>query len=92
MLEDIPLPAAREAKHDGVSAAERGLARVRSQLAVVRALADCAEVLAQKGETDPLGEQVISEMAALGCRLFEAAAALAEPTGSEDSGVFARPK
>jgi hypothetical protein len=36
------------------------------------------------------GEQLIEEMARLGCRLFEAAAELTRTPAPEDTGVFNR--
>jgi hypothetical protein len=60
-------------------------------VAVIRTLADRAEHLARLGEADELSEQLIEEIARLGCRLLEAAASLTKSPRSEDSGVFARP-
>jgi hypothetical protein len=57
--------------------AEVRLAHLRSQVAVVRALADQVEYLARPGYADGLRDQVIEEMARLGCRLLEAARSLA---------------
>ena len=74
---------------DGPSPAEAHLGRLRSQVAVVRALADAAECLARPG-AEGVGEQLIEEMARLGCRLLESAGALAGEPRPEDSAVFAR--
>ena len=41
-------------------------------------------------EVDDLREQIVEEIARLGCRLFEAAAAMAVSRRLEDSGVFLR--
>jgi hypothetical protein len=70
-------------------AQELRLARLRAQVAVVRALADHVEYLARPGDTDGLSKQVIEEMARLGCRLLEAAGALVGSPCPEDSGVYA---
>jgi hypothetical protein len=74
---------------DGQLVAGPRLARVRSQAAVLRTLVDRAEYLARPGEACELDEQLVEEMARLGCRLLEAAASLAESQGSDESGVFA---
>jgi hypothetical protein len=71
-------------------AAELGLARLRSQLAVIRTLADHIEHLARPQDTDGLGHQIVEEMARLGCRLIEAAASLTQSPRSDESGVFER--
>ncbi len=70
--------------------AEVRLARLRSQVAVVRALADQVEYLTRPGRTDELRDQVIEEMARLGCLLLEAAGSLAgaspeDPTSNSAS-------
>jgi hypothetical protein len=70
--------------------AELWLARLRTQLAVVRALADQIEVAASPRHVNGFGEQLIEEMARLGCRLFEAAAELTRTPAPEDTGVFNR--
>jgi hypothetical protein len=57
---------------------------------VVRALADRIEHLSRAGDADEIGDQLIEEMARLGCRLLEAAGSLAGATHLEDSGTFAR--
>ncbi len=74
---------------DGQSPAEAHLGRIRSQAAVVRALADAAECLARPG-AEGVGDQLVEEMARLGCRLLESAGALARDPRPEDSAVFAR--
>ncbi len=66
------------------------LGPLRVQAAVIRALADEVECLSRAGEADGLGDQLIEEMARLGCRLLETAGTLATPPPPEDSGVFAR--
>jgi hypothetical protein len=63
---------------------------LRSQVAVVRALADQVEQLSLAADADGLGTQMVEEMARLGCRLLETAAALAETAPGEGSGVFRR--
>ena len=87
----IPSLAALESNDDVQLSAELRLARLRSQMAVIRALADHIDHLARPKDTQGLGEQVIEEMARLGCRLLEAAAWLTESPRPQDSGVFMRP-
>ena len=86
----IPSLAALESNDDGPLVAELRLARLRSQAAVVRALADHVEHLSRAGEADGIGDQLIEEMARLGCRILEAAGSLARAPHVEDSGIFAR--
>ena len=86
MLTSMPSLSALESDDEDRLAAEVRLARLRSQLAVIRALADHIEHLARPQDTDGLGEQVVEEMACLGCRLLEAAASLTEsPRGPSRS-------
>jgi hypothetical protein len=86
-----PIPAsALEGDYECRLAAELRLARLRSQLAVIRTLADHVEHLARPQDTDGLGQQIIEEMARLGCQLLEAAASLTQSRRSDESGVFAR--
>jgi hypothetical protein len=96
----LPRVATLESNDDRQLAAELRLARLRTQVAVVRALADQIELLVQPHHVDAtfarnpergLGEQLGDEMAQLGCRLFEVAAELTKSPASEDSGVFERP-
>ena len=90
MPTQIPSVAALESCHDGPLAAELRLVNLRSQAAVVRTLADQAEQLSRAEDVDGLGAQMVEEMARLGCRLLDAAAALAGVSPVEDSGVFKR--
>jgi hypothetical protein len=76
MLGHLPSLAALESNDDGPLAAELRLARLRSQAAVVRALADHVEHLSRAADADVLGAQLVEEVARLGCRLLEAAASL----------------
>ena len=46
--------------------------------------------LSRAEDVDGLGAQMVEEMARLGCRLLDAAAALAGVSPVEDSGVFKR--
>lgn len=89
MLARIPSLQALESDDNDRLAQELRLGRLRAQVAIVRALADAVEHLARPGDTDGLGNQVIEEMARLGCRLLEAAEALPRSPCPEDSGVFA---
>jgi hypothetical protein len=68
------------------------LAALRSQVAVVRALADEVDSLSRLGDADGLPDQLIEELARLGCRLLDQASVLAGTVRPEDSGVFARPR
>lgn len=79
--------AALQFRQDG---AEPQLANLRSQVAVVRALADQVEQLSRAADFDGPGAQMVEEMVRLGCRLIDAAAALAVASRVEDSGVFER--
>jgi hypothetical protein len=90
MLKRVPSLSAMESNDDGRLAAELRLDRLRSQAAIIRTLADHVEHLARPADADGLGEQLIEEMARLGCRLLEAAASLTESRRSDDGGVFAR--
>jgi hypothetical protein len=85
----IPSLSSLEADDDRPLVAELRLARVRSQVALLRTLVDRAEYLALPGKTHGLDEQLVEEMARLGCRLLEAAALLAERPGADESGTFA---
>jgi hypothetical protein len=69
---------------------EPRLVNLRAQAAVVRTLADQVEQLSRAADFDGLGAQMVEEMATLGCHLVEAAAALADASPVEDSGVFER--
>jgi hypothetical protein len=66
------------------------LVNLRSQVAVVRALADQVEEISRAADADGLGTQFVEEMTRLGCRLLDAAAALTEASPVEESGVFRR--
>jgi type II secretory pathway component PulM len=74
---------------DGVRVAPKHLGRLRSQVAVVRALADEVDRLSRAGDADAPGDQLVEEMARLGCRLLETAGTLAEAQPAEDSVVVA---
>jgi hypothetical protein len=86
----IPSLRALESNDDGQLVAELRLVDVRSQAAIVRALADHAECLSREVEADGLARQLIEEMARLGSRLLDAAAAFRDAPHVEESGVFAR--
>jgi hypothetical protein len=80
MLTVLATLAIPPSKDDGRLAVEAQLKRVRTQVAAVRAVADHAEQLAQAAAVDRLTEQLVEEMARLGCRLLEAAVSLADAT------------
>jgi hypothetical protein len=90
MLTQILSVAALESSQDGPLAAEARLVNLRSQVAIVRTLADQVELLSRAPDVDGLGTQMVEEMARLACRLLDAAAALADASPVEDSGVFKR--
>jgi len=90
MLGHIPFLGALEADDDGRLVVELRLARLRSQAAVVRTLADHVEYLSHAGDADGIGDQLIEELAQLACRLLETAGTLARSQDPEDSGIFAR--
>jgi hypothetical protein len=68
----------------------RPLGHLRSQLAVVRALTDQIELVSLLEDDGGLRDQLIEELARLGCRLLDEAGSLAVSAQGEDSGVFAR--
>jgi hypothetical protein len=85
-ISSVALPAC----DDGGSGLGLRLARVRTQAAVIRTLADHVEALSRDGDASAIADQLIEEMARLGCRLLETAGALAGSAPPEDSGVFTR--
>jgi hypothetical protein len=89
MSAHMPSIHALESHDDALLNAELRLARLRSQVAVVRTITDHVERLAQPPEADGLKGQLVEEMARLGCCLVEAAAALVERSRPEESGVLA---
>jgi hypothetical protein len=84
-----PSLATLEPGDDGMARAKH-LGRLRSQVAVVRALADAVECLSRDGNAEGVSEQLIEEMARLGCRVLETAGMLVGSHHPEDSGVFER--
>ncbi|MGA3120728.1 MAG: hypothetical protein ABSF69_08170 [Polyangiaceae bacterium] len=86
----IAFPTALDCDDDRLLPADTRFVRLRSQAAVVRALADHVEHLSRVADADAVGQQLVEEMARLGCRLLEASAALIEAPRTEESGVFAR--
>ncbi len=90
MLAHMPSLAALESDDDDRLGAELELARLRSQVAVIRTIADEIEHLGRPRDADGLRAQLGEERARLGCRLLAVAASPTEPPRSEDSGVFAR--
>jgi hypothetical protein len=86
----LPSVITLESNYDDQLTAELRLARLRAQVAVVRTIVDQVEFLVSPHHVHGLSEQLIEEMARLGCRLFEAAAELTKSPAPEDSGVFPR--
>lgn len=74
---------APESADDGQLTAELRLSRLRTQAALVRALADEVEYLSPRRDVGGLGEQLVEEAERLGHRLSEAASSLSESGGSE---------
>lgn len=90
MVAHLPSVDTLKSKDEGRLRAEVELIRLRSQLAVVRTVADQVDQVARPHDADGLRGQLVEELARLGCQLLAAAASLTEPTPSDDSGVFAR--
>lgn len=89
MSAHLPSLDALESHDDDRLRAELRLARLRSQVAVVRTIADEVEVLARPHDADGLRAELIEEMSRLGCLLLEALASLSEST-CPNSGIFVR--
>jgi hypothetical protein len=89
MLTQTQAVAALASRPDRALAEEPRLVELRSQAAIVRTLVDQVEQVTRAGDVASLGAQMVEEMARLGCRLLDTAAALAE-VSVEDSGVFER--
>jgi hypothetical protein len=86
----IPSLAALQSEDDGQLAAELRLARLRTQAAVLRSLADCIERLTHPGDADGLSAQTIEEMKRLGALLLRSDRyALGSLQIEDESGVFA---
>jgi hypothetical protein len=79
-------PVTALASHDrGQLPAALRLARLRTEVAVVRTLADHVERLVNPRQADGLSEQLIEEMGRLGRLLFEAAGELTKAPAPDDS-------
>jgi hypothetical protein len=86
----LPSGQALEARDEAALEATLRLARLRRQAAVVRTLADQVERVSRPGDADALGNQLIEEVARLGCRLVEGVGPLVDAARVDGSGVFAR--
>lgn len=86
VLGHIPSLAALEADDDGRLVAELRLARLQSHAAVVRTLADQVEYLSRASDADGIGDQLIEEMARLGCRSSKRRARWQGPLTSRTAG------
>jgi hypothetical protein len=73
MSAHLPSLAALVGADDDLLAAELRFNRLRSQVAVIRALADHVEHLARLRDSDGLTDQLIEELSRLGSRLLDAA-------------------
>ncbi|HEY3820148.1 MAG TPA: hypothetical protein VGL81_23450 [Polyangiaceae bacterium] len=87
--EHLPSLRALSAGDDRILADELRILAARQQLAIVRTISDEMEwCLAHRVATNGLREQLVEELARLGCRSVEAAAVLATPDPVyEQSGV-----
>jgi hypothetical protein len=85
-MRHIPSLAVLESGDDDLLKAELRFARLREQVAVVRNLADRIEQLVRPANAGSLSDQLIEEMARLGCRLFEAAASMAQAPLHQPAG------
>jgi hypothetical protein len=83
----LPSIDAVQSNNDARPTAGLRIAELRVQLALVRTLADHIDHLVRPRDIKAAREQLFEEMARLGCRLFETAAALAG-LYPEDMGVF----
>jgi hypothetical protein len=81
---------ALESNDEGRLVAEVGLVRIRTQAAVVRALADQIEVFVKPDRAHWLGDQLVEEAARLACGILEAAAELAKALPPEETEMFDR--
>lgn len=80
MSTHLPSITALESNDDDRIAAELRLARLRSQVAVVRTVADHVEHFSRAADADGLGKQLVEEMTRLGLRVLEAASGLTAPS------------
>jgi hypothetical protein len=69
--------------------APRELDAVRTQVAIARALLDELERVTSPSEIPATAEQTIEQLARLGCRIFDAAARLAERANLGTPGLLA---
>jgi hypothetical protein len=83
----LPSLQALDASDDRLLHEELRCLAVREQAAVVRALADHLEHFAPSAAPAGLRGQLVEELARLGCRAFETAAALSAT--ERQSGIFA---
>lgn len=74
----LPSIRALDAEEDGLLRQELRCLAVREQAARVKAMAAELECLAPWGATASRRQQLVEELARLGCRLLEAAAGLSE--------------
>ena len=72
----------RTSDHDSSA---RRRARIRTQVAIARTLFDELERTVSWGNASPIDDQVIEELARTGCRILEAAAALAAEFDASES-------
>jgi hypothetical protein len=86
----LPSVSTLRSNDDGRLDAELRVVRLRTQVAVVRTLADEIECVVSPHQLHGLSDQLVEEMARLGRRLFEEAAELTRSPGPEDTGVFHR--
>jgi hypothetical protein len=87
MLSHIPSLATLDANDDELFAAELRFGRFRSQVAVLRRLADEVEQLGPPREFDTSGQELMEEITQLGCRFLQATRPSAWSPRPEDSSV-----
>jgi hypothetical protein len=86
----LPSVTTLESDDENQLATELRLVRLRTQVAVVRTLADQIELLMSPRHVDGLSDQLMEEVATLRGRLFEAASELRKSPAQKDTEVFHR--
>jgi len=87
MLSHIPSLATLDSNDDELFAAELRFARFQSQVAILRKLADQVEQLGPPREFDTSGQELMEEIAQLGCRVLQATRPSAWSPRPADSSI-----